>query len=79
MVISEPYEPGSVFKAFTVAIGIDTGEIKPNDLYNDVGFVQIDNFTIKNLINERCEGLHTFRNALNFSCNVGMIRIIQRV
>lgn len=41
-VISSLYEPGSVFKAFTVAIGIDTGEIKPDDTYLDKGKVELD-------------------------------------
>lgn len=34
-VLGSLYEPGSVFKAFTVAIGIDTGEITPDDTYFD--------------------------------------------
>jgi cell division protein FtsI/penicillin-binding protein 2 len=34
-IISAFYEPGSVFKAFTAAIGIDTGEISPDDTYYD--------------------------------------------
>jgi cell division protein FtsI/penicillin-binding protein 2 len=72
------YEPGSIMKAMTVAIGIDTGEIGRFDMYNDTGEVRIDNFTIKNVSNS-CLGFNTFWNALNFSCNVGMIRIAQRV
>lgn len=46
------YEPGSVFKAITVAIGIDTGDIKPSDTYMDKGFVEIDQYKIKNISNE---------------------------
>ncbi len=34
-VISSLYEPGSIFKAVTTAVGIDTGEIKPDDTYLD--------------------------------------------
>ena len=73
------YEPGSVFKALTVAIGIDTGEIEPDTIYNDVNVLKIDNFEINNLDEESCGGYHTYRNALNFSCNVGMVRIVQKV
>ena len=40
--MSSLYEPGSVFKAITTAIGIDTGEIKPDDTYYDRGFVELD-------------------------------------
>jgi hypothetical protein len=48
-------------------------------MYEDAGSVKIDNFEIKNLINSACQWLHSFRNAINYSCNVGMINIIQRV
>ncbi len=47
--------------------------------YEDRGKVQIDDFQISNLDNNKCQGWHIFRNALNFSCNVGMIDIVQRV
>ena len=56
-------------KAVTVAIGIDTGEINTSELYNDVGKVTIDNFTIKN-DSDKCLGYHTFGHALSYSCNV---------
>jgi cell division protein FtsI/penicillin-binding protein 2 len=62
-----------------VAIGLDTGEIEPDMMYEDRGKVRIDEFTISNLDNDKCQGWHNFRNALNYSCNVGMINIVQRV
>ena len=77
--ITAPYEPGSIFKWLTAAIGLDTGEIEPDMMYEDRWKVKIDEFTISNLENDKCQGWHTFRNAINFSCNVGMINIVQRV
>lgn len=77
--LTSPYEPGSIFKGLTVAIGLDTGEIEPDMMYEDRWKVKIDEFTISNLDNDKCQGWHNFRNALNYSCNVGMINIVQRV
>jgi stage V sporulation protein D (sporulation-specific penicillin-binding protein) len=76
--ISWVYEPWSIMKALTVAIGIDTGEIKAYDFYNDVWSVTIDNFKISN-VDKKCLGYNTFTHALAFSCNVWMIRIVQKV
>lgn len=77
--ITAPYEPGSIFKGLTTAIGLDSGEIEPDMMYEDRGKIKIDEFTISNLDNNKCQGWHTFRNAVDFSCNVGMINIVQRV
>ena len=76
--ITNLYEPWSIQKSITSAIGIDTEEIRPFDTYDDVWFVNIDGFTIRNVSRE-CSGIVTFTHALNFSCNVWMIRIAQRV
>ncbi len=76
--ISSLYEPGSIMKAITVAVWIDSGEIKPYDMYNDDGKVTIDSFTISN-VSKQCLWYNTFVNALNFSCNVWMIRIVQKI
>ncbi|MFK7780201.1 MAG: penicillin-binding protein 2 [Candidatus Gracilibacteria bacterium] len=76
--ISALYEPGSIMKAITVAVGLDTGEINEYSMYMDKGEVTIDNFTISN-VSDKCLGYNSFAHALNFSCNVGMIRIAQRV
>lgn len=76
--ISSLYEPGSIMKAITVAVGIDTGEIKAYDMYNDVWKLTIDNFTIAN-VDDECLGYNSFTHALSFSCNVWMIRIVQKL
>lgn len=83
-IISAFYEPGSVFKAVTTAIGLDTGEIRPDDTYHDKMKVELFGpsgnkvATIKNLASQ-CAGRHTFLHALDWSCNVGMIQIVQKI
>lgn len=83
--ISALYEPGSVFKAITTAIGLDTGEITPNMSYYDRNSVTLSYgagttpTVIKNYSQSRCGGWHTYASALNWSCNVGMIDIAEKV
>ncbi|HKL43929.1 MAG TPA: penicillin-binding protein 2 [Candidatus Absconditabacterales bacterium] len=77
--ISMAYEPGSIFKIFTVGVGLDTDEISFYDFYNDPGQVKVGPYTIKNADNKHCMGEHSFMNALVFSCNIGMVRIVQAV
>ena len=72
------YEPWSVFKAVTTAIGLDTDEIKPTDTYYDKWYVEIDRFKIKNA-DSICIWNHTYIHALDWSCNVWMIDIIQKI
>lgn len=77
-IISALYEPGSVMKTITVAAWIDTWEINKNSMYQDNWFIEIDKYKISNVA-KQCIWYHTFWNALNYSCNVWMIRIVQRL
>ena len=82
-IVTALYEPGSVFKALTVAIGLDSGEIEPTDTYFDKGSIELDygggqKGKISNLAHQ-CAWLHTYIHALDWSCNVGMINIIQKI
>ena len=76
--ITVPFEPGSIFKAFTVAIGIDTDEMNFDERYVDEGSVKVWIYTIKNAT-KTCMGNHNFLHALVYSCNVWMVKIVQRV
>ncbi len=76
--VSMAYEPWSVFKAFTVAVGLDTDEIRFYDMYNDPGKVKVGQFTIKNA-ESVCEGDWNFLHSFVWSCNVGMVRIAQKL
>jgi cell division protein FtsI/penicillin-binding protein 2 len=42
------YEPGSIFKVFTMAAGIDAGKITPQTTYTDKGYLQVGPAKITN-------------------------------
>lgn len=77
--VASTYEPWSVFKAFTVAIWLDSDEVTLYDFYNDPGEVKVWQYTIKNADNKNCMWEKTFMNAFVFSCNIWMVRIVQAV
>lgn len=77
-IIQDLYEPGSIFKPIVFAAAIDSWEMNRFDMYRDEWSVKIDRFTIKN-VSSKCIGYNTFQNAMNYSCNVWMIRIAQKI
>lgn len=77
--ISYSYEPWSIFKTFTVAIGLDSDEISLYDFYNDPWTVKVWEYSISNADNKNCMWEKTFMNALIYSCNIWMVRIVQAV
>ena len=75
--VSIAFEPWSIFKAFTMAIWLDSDEIRLDDYYQDDWSVKIDIYTIKDADQWACMGYHSFQEALVNSCNVWMIRIVE--
>ena len=73
--IAMPYEPGSIFKPFTVSIGLDLDEISLYDFYNDTNEAKVWPYTIKNADPKLCWWYNSFLHALVYSCNVGMVKI----
>jgi cell division protein FtsI/penicillin-binding protein 2 len=47
-VVSETYEPGSVFKVFTMAAAIDSGAVKPKTSFLDTGLIEVGGTVIRN-------------------------------
>lgn len=76
--IFTPYEPGSVFKAFTMAAGLDTDQVLPTTTFEDKGYEMIDNFKIKNAA-EKVYGLSSMRKVLIESMNTGAIFVARKV
>ncbi|MDA1208496.1 MAG: penicillin-binding protein 2 [bacterium] len=72
--IQEIYEPGSVMKPITMAIALDQGEVTPTDTYLDEEPVEVDEFTIRNVLN-RYFGLVTMTNCLEQSINTCMTTV----
>jgi len=71
-VIFGSYEPGSVFKAVTMAAGLDANKITPKTTYLDKGVEEIDNFKIKNS-DGKAHGIKSMIEVLDESLNTGTI------
>jgi cell division protein FtsI (penicillin-binding protein 3) len=80
-VLTDLYEPGSTFKPINVAIALDSGAVKPDDYFYDEGAIQIDEWTIANndFESEGGRGDLSLSEILQYSSNVGMVRLMQRM
>jgi cell division protein FtsI/penicillin-binding protein 2 len=76
--ITSTYEPGSVFKTFTMASALDVNALTPSSTYEDTGSVTIGRFTIRNSDGE-AHGVQTMSQVLEESLNTGAIYVAQKV
>jgi len=72
--VNDAYEPGSVFKSFTIAAGLDSEKIAPETTYIDTGSVSEAGYTIKNS-DLKANGLQTMTEVLEKSLNTGVIYV----
>lgn len=75
--VADLYEPGSTFKPINVAIALEAGIVKPEETFNDPGYIQVGDRTIKNAEN-KSYGRINIAQILQYSSNIGMVQIIQR-
>ena len=66
------YEPGSVFKPITMAVGIETGALTPETTFTDSGSVILNGKTIKNW-DLKAYGKITMTNVIEHSVNTGVV------
>ncbi|BAY23980.1 peptidoglycan glycosyltransferase [Calothrix sp. NIES-2100] len=76
--IADLYEPGSTFKPLNVAIALETGVIKPDDVFDDPGFMRVADRIIKNA-EQNSDRIINIAQILQHSSNVGMVKIMQRL
>ena len=74
--IQKIFEPGSIMKPFTMAMGINEGKITPDTTYVDSGFVKMGPETIYNFDRKKY-GQQTMTGVLEKSINTGAVFVSQ--
>ncbi len=76
-IISDTYEPGSTFKPFTIAVGLEEAIISPNDTFVCDGHEIVSGVRI-NCSNRVGHGLVTLTQSLMLSCNDALMQIVSK-
>jgi stage V sporulation protein D (sporulation-specific penicillin-binding protein) len=77
--ISEDYEPGSVFKLVTVSSALEEGAVTPADTFYCGGAYQVADRLIQCWVYPGGHGTQDVRTAVKNSCNPAMMQIIQKL
>lgn len=75
--VSNQFEPGSGFKIFTMAAGLESGSIAPRDSFYDKGYVEVGDHTIKNV--EAYESTQSMTNIITKSLNTGVVHVLKQM
>lgn len=76
--ITDTYEPGSVMKPFTVAMGLETGKLTGNESYYCGGFLTYAGRDIY-CHNRRGDGTINVEQAVAKSCNVALMKMAESI
>lgn len=76
--IFSQYEPGSIFKIITMAIGLDQNKITPQTTYKDTGNIKIANYNIENS-DHKANGIQTMTQVLEKSLNTGVVFVVRQI
>ncbi len=76
--ITSTFEPGSTFKPFTVAIGLETGTLTGNETFNCTGYRTVSGYDI-HCVNRNGHGILTVSEALENSCNVSLMDMVEMI
>jgi cell division protein FtsI (penicillin-binding protein 3) len=79
--VTDLYEPGSTFKPINIALALDAGVISSRDTFNDTGEIKIKDAIVRNhdFDKKGARGELTLSEILQYSSNIGMIKIMQRL
>lgn len=76
--LSDTYEPGSTFKSFTTAAGLEEGVVTPDTITNDLP-IKVPGWPLPIYCwrRGREHGTETFREAVYNSCNPAFVKVAQ--
>lgn len=77
-VVTDFYEPGSVFKVFTSCMGIEEGVVSANSTFSCSGSLTVQGWTMKCHVT-RGHGTQTFAQAISNSCNPAFMTLGMRI
>jgi cell division protein FtsI (penicillin-binding protein 3) len=74
--VTDPFEPGSTFKTFTVAAALESRIAQPDtNYYCERGRLKVENHIIKEAISDKKFEWLSLREILQYSSNVGVTKI----
>ncbi|MBR2742665.1 MAG: PASTA domain-containing protein [Clostridia bacterium] len=76
--VTDTYYPGSVFKIFTAAMGLEEGVVKPDDQFYCSGVMQVEEWEIHCHV-RRGHGQESFVKGVLNSCNPVFMTVAQRL
>lgn len=76
--IQDTYEPGSVMKPFTVALGLETGKITGGETYYCGGYLEFPDHKVY-CHNRSGDGYISVKEAVAKSCNVALMHIADTI
>lgn len=77
MLITDTYEPGSVFKIVTASAALDSGAVTVNDRFYDPGYIQVLDHKLKCWRSYRPHGSQSFAEIIQNSCNPCFVNLVQ--
>ena len=76
--ITDLFEPGSIFKPVTIAMGLQSGVINANSIIQSNGYIKVADRTIRDHDGSTTGDL-TLEKLISHSGNVGMVKIAQMI
>jgi len=76
--VSVIYEPGSTFKTIVAAAALEEKLVRPEDRFEDAGYVEVSGRRIKNW-NDESFGNISFTEIIKYSVNTGFVEIGMRL
>lgn len=73
------YEPGSVFKIFTSAMGLEEGVVNENSTFVCTGQYKVGDRVMKCHVYPRSHGTQKFGKAISNSCNPAFFQLAQKI